>query len=138
MLGYTPFGPLAGGWLTGTYRKGQEYQSGSRMALRPEPYRRFECDSVYEMLDELRAIAQARGHSMGVMALAWPLGYPLVTAPIVGPGRREHFVPLEEALRIKLSSEERRDLDMLFALTNQSVHWRREEQRRNQRKRVFC
>ncbi|MGH3028941.1 MAG: aldo/keto reductase, partial [Gaiellaceae bacterium] len=37
-LGYTPFSPLAGGWLTGKYRRATAYPEGSRMALRPEPY----------------------------------------------------------------------------------------------------
>jgi aryl-alcohol dehydrogenase-like predicted oxidoreductase len=37
-LGFTPFSPLAGGWLTGKYRRGEAYPAGSRMTLRPEPY----------------------------------------------------------------------------------------------------
>jgi len=37
-LGFTPFSPLAGGWLTGKYRRGEEPPAGSRMTLRPEPY----------------------------------------------------------------------------------------------------
>ncbi|MGZ8783900.1 MAG: aldo/keto reductase, partial [Gaiellaceae bacterium] len=37
-LGYTPYGPLAGGWLTGKYRRDEEPPAGSRMTLRPEPY----------------------------------------------------------------------------------------------------
>jgi aryl-alcohol dehydrogenase-like predicted oxidoreductase len=40
-LGYTPFSPLAGGWLTGKYRAGEPYPAGSRMTLRPEPYAGF-------------------------------------------------------------------------------------------------
>ena len=35
-LGYTPFSPLAGGWLTGKYRRGEPPPAGSRMTLRPE------------------------------------------------------------------------------------------------------
>ena len=69
-------------------------------------------------LDQLHAYAQARGHSMGGMALAWLPGHPSIPAPIVGSSRIEHFAPIEEALRIKLSNEERRDLDTLFALTS--------------------
>ena len=36
-LGYTPFSPLAGGWLTGKYRRGEPLPPGSRMTMRPEP-----------------------------------------------------------------------------------------------------
>src|SRR5918912_433782 len=41
-LGFTPFGPLAGGWLTGKYRRGQPTPVGSRMSQRPEPYLRYD------------------------------------------------------------------------------------------------
>ena len=37
-LGFTPFGPLAGGWLTGKYRRGETAPPGSRMSLKPGPY----------------------------------------------------------------------------------------------------
>src|SRR6266850_1957371 len=40
-LGFTAFGPLAGGWLTGKYQPDQPYPAGSRMTLRPEPYERY-------------------------------------------------------------------------------------------------
>src|ERR671911_1484242 len=43
-LGYTPFSPLAGGWLTGKYQPGEPYPTGSRMTLRPDPYASFEDD----------------------------------------------------------------------------------------------
>ncbi|MBD0338647.1 MAG: aldo/keto reductase, partial [Thermoleophilia bacterium] len=49
-LGYTPFGPLAGGWLTGKYRRGEPHPPGSRMRLRPEPYARFVDDRVFDAL----------------------------------------------------------------------------------------
>jgi aryl-alcohol dehydrogenase-like predicted oxidoreductase len=45
-LGFTPFGPLAGGWLTGKYRRGAEPPPGSRMTLRPEPYEHLRDDTV--------------------------------------------------------------------------------------------
>src|SRR4051812_19419362 len=40
-LGFTPFSPLAGGWLTGKYARGAEAPIGSRMSQRPEPYAAF-------------------------------------------------------------------------------------------------
>src|SRR5436190_11344082 len=43
-ISYQAFSPLAGGWLTGKYRRGEPYPEGSRMALRPEPYRDLEDD----------------------------------------------------------------------------------------------
>ena len=46
-LGYTPFSPLAGGWLTGKYRRGEEPPAGSRMTQRPEPYEEYVTDRVF-------------------------------------------------------------------------------------------
>src|SRR5262249_14413793 len=49
-LGFTPFSPLAGGWLTGKYRRDEPAPSGSRMTLRPEPYEHLRSDRVYDAL----------------------------------------------------------------------------------------
>ena len=43
-LGFTPFSPLAGGWLTGKYKRDEEPPAGSRMTLRPEPYLHLQAD----------------------------------------------------------------------------------------------
>jgi aryl-alcohol dehydrogenase-like predicted oxidoreductase len=113
-LGYTPFSPLAGGWLAGVYRAGQPFPPGSRMALRPEPYRHYERPEVFDRLAKLDAWARARGLSMASAALAWVLGHPRVTAAIVGPSRPEHFEPIEQALPTRLDADARRELDGLF------------------------
>ncbi|HVM16426.1 MAG TPA: aldo/keto reductase, partial [Gaiellaceae bacterium] len=52
-LGFTPFGPLSGGWLAGRYRRGEPPPGGSRMTLRPEPYEHLRADRVYDALDRL-------------------------------------------------------------------------------------
>ena len=52
-LGYTPFSPLAGGWLTGKYRRGEAPPAGSRMTLRPEPYVGYASDRVFDALEAL-------------------------------------------------------------------------------------
>ena len=60
-LGYEAFGPLAGGWLAGRYRRGEAYPDGSRMTQRPDGYRNYESDAVFdalEALDERRARAR--------------------------------------------------------------------------------
>src|ERR1044071_2217424 len=70
---YQAFSPLAGGWLTGKYRRGEEAPEGSRMTMRPEPYRPLETERVYDGLDALASAADAHGVSMGGLALAWAL-----------------------------------------------------------------
>jgi aryl-alcohol dehydrogenase-like predicted oxidoreductase len=109
-LGYTPFSPLAGGWLTGKYRAGQPFPSGSRMTLRPEPYQQFLHEPIFQRLDRLQAYATERGTSMAALALAWLMAQPLVTAPIIGPRRLEHFEPVQQALELNLSAEERQKI----------------------------
>jgi aryl-alcohol dehydrogenase-like predicted oxidoreductase len=113
-LGYTPFSPLAGGLLTGKYQLGQEYPAGSRMTLRPEPYFRYWNEGTFEGLERLRAEAERRGVSIGGLALAWVMSHPLVTAPIIGPRRPEHFQPVREALELRLSAEEREGITGLI------------------------
>ncbi|MEM7286239.1 MAG: aldo/keto reductase [Actinomycetota bacterium] len=99
-LGVTPFSPLLGGLLTGKYDLEADYPSGSRMTLRPEPYLQYWTPAVFAAIDELAGIAADHGVSTAGMALAWVMGHPLVTAPIVGPRRPDHFAPVEEALAI--------------------------------------
>jgi aryl-alcohol dehydrogenase-like predicted oxidoreductase len=84
------------------------------MTLRPEPYERFLNDATFDGLAQLRAEAEARGISMGGLALAWVLANPLVTSPIIGPRKASHFTPVTEALSMALSPEERADLTNLF------------------------
>jgi aryl-alcohol dehydrogenase-like predicted oxidoreductase len=105
-LGYTPFSPLAGGWLTGKYQANQPFPTGSRMTLRPEPYQQFLNERTFRSLNRLQAYAAERGTDMATLALAWVMAQPLVTAPIIGPRRLEHFEPVQRALEIKLTMEE--------------------------------
>ena len=113
-LGYTPFSPLAGGWLTGKYRAGEPFPAGSRMTLRPEPYQKLLDERIFHGLDALRAYAAEQGTDMASLALAWVMAHPLVTAPIVGPRRPEQLEPARQALGIQLTSEERENIAAFF------------------------
>jgi aryl-alcohol dehydrogenase-like predicted oxidoreductase len=101
-LGFTPFSPLAGGWLTGKYRRDRPPAAGSRMAMRPEPYAHLRDDRIYDALDRLAAAAVERGTTTSVLALAWLLADPRVTAVVVGPRRPDHLAPALEALHTEL------------------------------------
>lgn len=113
-LGYEAFGPLAGGWLTGRYRRGADYPEGSRMTQRPDGYRKYENDAVFDALDALEAQAQEHGVSMAGLALAWLLGVPEITAIVVGPTCAEHLDPVREALSVQLPAQAHADLRGLF------------------------
>ena len=113
-LGFTPFSPMAGGWLSGKYRAAGDYPTGSRMTLRPEPYAHLLRDEVFAGLDALDARAKARGVDMPTLALAWVLGHPAVSAIIVGPRRPAHLDPALAAVDVALDQAERLELAALF------------------------
>ena len=114
-LGYTPFSPLAGGWLTGKYRRDEPPPPGSRMTLRPEPYAGYTSGRVFDALEELERLATERGTSMAGLALAWALALPELTGVVIGPGRAGHLAPAFEALTLSLSEAERDHLTEVFS-----------------------
>ena len=109
-LGYTPFSPLAGGWLTGKYRSSESFPTGSRMTLRPEPYQKFLNERTFNTLKALQTYATEYGTDITALSLAWLMNHPRVTAPIVGPRRSEHLEPVQRALEIKLTLVEHREI----------------------------
>ena len=114
-VAYLAFGPLAGGWLTGKYRRGAPFPAGSRMTQRPEPYQEFVTDQTFEALARLQAIAAGRGTSMAGLALAWLLADDRVTQIVIGPGRPEHLAPAAEALAHPVTEQERGMIDEAVA-----------------------
>ena len=109
-LGFTPFSPLAGGWLTGKYRAGEPPPPGSRMTQRPEGYRHLDTPATYRGLELFAHAAAERGVDTTTLALAWVLSHPLVTGVVVGPRNPGHLEPLQEALGLDLSEAERDDV----------------------------
>ncbi len=114
-LGYTPFSPLAGGWLTGKYRRGEELPTGSRMTLRPEPYEHLRNDLTYDALEAFEALADERGTTPAALAIAWLLAQPQVTAVVLGPRSPEQLRPALDALELELSAAEVEAIGSVFA-----------------------
>jgi aryl-alcohol dehydrogenase-like predicted oxidoreductase len=92
-LGFTPFSPLAGGWLTGKYRRDAPPPAGSRMTMRPEPYEHLRTDAVYDAIEQLAVVGDP-----ATLALAWLFAQPDVTAVVIGPRRPEQLQPALAAL----------------------------------------
>jgi aryl-alcohol dehydrogenase-like predicted oxidoreductase len=103
-LPYAAFGPLAGGWLTGKYRRGEEFPAGSRMTLRSGPYERYVDDLVFDGLDRLRAEADERGVEPAALAFAWVLAR--AGGAVCGPNRADQLDPILVARDLNLSEDD--------------------------------
>jgi aryl-alcohol dehydrogenase-like predicted oxidoreductase len=88
---YAAYSPLAGGFLTGKYRLGQIPESGSRLDLFPEPYRRFLNQETFQRIEQLAQKARSSGRSMAQESLHFVLNVPGIDAAIIAPRKREHF-----------------------------------------------
>lgn len=113
-IAFTVFGPLEGGWLAGKYRRGEPLPAGSRMTLRPEPYRHLDDAAVYDGLEQFEAAAAKRGVDMPTLAFAWLLSDPRVEGVVVGPRSPDHLDPAVAARDLHLSPADRDQLASLF------------------------
>jgi aryl-alcohol dehydrogenase-like predicted oxidoreductase len=112
-VAYLAFSPLAGGWLTGKYRRGEPFPAGSRMTHRPGPYQAFLAGRTFEVLGQLADLAASRGTSMAGLAIGWLLADARVTQVVIGPGRPEHLAPVREALEHPVTGEERAAIERM-------------------------
>ena len=106
-IGVIPYSPLAGGFLTGKYRRGQTPPRSQR-AGRAKQYM---TDRGFAVIDELERIAGARGTAIAAVALAWLLARPSITAPIIGANTPAQLAELLPASSLELSADERASLD---------------------------
>lgn len=106
-LGVIPYSPLAGGLLTGKYRRGVEAKEGTR----GWNLRHAFTERNFVIIDKLDEIAQARGRTVLQVALAWIKQQPAVTSPIIGVNTVEQWREMEGALGWKLTEDELRTLN---------------------------
>jgi aryl-alcohol dehydrogenase-like predicted oxidoreductase len=93
-LRYTAFSPLAGGFLTGKYRFGEEPPSDSRLAHAPEACAGYSNEQCFTAIERLRRLAEARRESMAEAALRFVLDTPGVDGLIIAPRRVDQFASL--------------------------------------------
>jgi aryl-alcohol dehydrogenase-like predicted oxidoreductase len=106
--------PLAGGWLTGTYRPGEPYPEGTRAAKVPTGIvTRIRSERVERLVPLLEQFAAERGHSIVELALAWVISRPEVALALTGFDRPEHVAANVKAVDWKLSTDDLKELDSL-------------------------
>jgi aryl-alcohol dehydrogenase-like predicted oxidoreductase len=106
-MGVIPWSPLAGGWLTGRYRKGADLPDTHRAQRIPARYDLSLPGNQrkLEAADALAKLADEAGMSLIEMALGFVLSHPAVTAPIIGPRTMEQLESQLGAADVELSDE---------------------------------
>lgn len=117
-LGILPWSPLAGGLLTGKYRKGQAAPEGSRMAKWQQRYDRFDKDPKnWNIVEALVEVAASLDKSPSQVALAWLLHQEAVTSVIFGARTVAQLDDNLGAADVTLSKEHLAALDAASALS---------------------
>jgi len=104
-IGVIPWSPLARGFLAGNRRKG-DFGDTSRAKTDEFAHRLYYADSDFTVADRVVELAGRHGVKPTMVALAWVLAQPEVTAPIVGASKLAHLEDAVNALNVRLSSED--------------------------------
>lgn len=110
-VGVIPYSPLAGGFLTGKYRRDNVPASARAEGIQ----RRYLNDRGFAVLDALDHVAAARGLTVAQTALAWLLTQPVITAPIIGANSVAQLNESLGAAGVRLNSEEMAELNAVSA-----------------------
>jgi len=110
-IGLVTFSPLAGGFLSGKYRKGEKPPEGSRYEKVDSSRNKRFAPETLDVVEKLLVMAEAKGITLSELAHAWLMQRPGITAPIVGPRTVEHLKAALKACEVELSDEERTRID---------------------------
>jgi len=112
-LGILPWSPLAGGFLTGKFRKGQPPPHGARRSVPEGQFLKVDDEKDYALIDELEKIAGQHGASIPQAALNYLLRKPAVSSVIMGAKTPEQLADNLRTVEWKLTREEVARLDEL-------------------------
>jgi aryl-alcohol dehydrogenase-like predicted oxidoreductase len=110
-----PWSPLAGGLLTGKYQRNSPPPPDSRFAdIAENPQRRARMnEQVFDVVDELKPLAQEKGCTLSQLTLAWCVQQPGVTSPIIGPRTMAQLQDNLKALEVVITDADRAKIDDL-------------------------
>jgi len=114
-LGVLVWSPLAGGLLSGKYRRGQQPPQGSRGLTDWGEPPVYDTEGLYDIIEVLVKIAEQRGVSAAQVALAYTLAKPAVTSLVIGARTDEQLADNLAAADLTLSDDERSQLDAASA-----------------------
>ncbi len=115
-IGIIPWSPIGGGLLSGKYNREDPTPAGARYSTPDNPImerRVREKDRIFDVVEQLKPIAEARGCTLAQLALAWSMVHPGVTSAIIGPRTMEQLEDNLGALSVALSAEELAQIDAI-------------------------
>jgi aryl-alcohol dehydrogenase-like predicted oxidoreductase len=115
-IGVIPYSPLAGGFLTGKYRKDKPLPD----SVRARGLQHALNDRNYSLIELMDAIGKVHQSTISQVALAWMLADSVITSPIIGPNTLTQLKDNLDALAAELNSEEMESL-------NKATHWQKPE-----------
>ena len=109
--GVIPWSPLAGGLLTGKYGRNKPAPEDGRYAERSQHFARRVTEALYDALESIEALCDAKKVSMSRFTLAWVMQQPGVTSPIIGPRNMEQLRDNLKALEVEVTAEDCKQVD---------------------------
>lgn len=106
-IGIIPWSPLAEGFLTGKFKRGDPFPDNSRVTQGGRKY----TEAAYVVVDAVVELAQEKGCTAGQLALAWCRDQPGVTSPIIGPRTPEQLDNNLGASEVRLTDADHARLD---------------------------
>jgi len=115
-LGVLPWSPLAGGFLSGKYRRGEVAPSGSRYEQLKSRFARYDHDRGWKVVEAVCAVAKELGATPSQVALAWLLQREGVSSVIFGARTKEQLDDNLRAAELKLDDAHKKTLDTVSAI----------------------
>ncbi len=110
-VGILPYFPLANGFLTGKYRRGEPAPEGTRLA---ENDRGMFTEQMFDLPESLERFCAERGHTVLELAFAWLLANPSVSCVIAGATKVEQVVANSKAAGWRLTEDDMDEIDGLL------------------------
>ncbi len=112
-IGFIPYSPLAGGFLTGKYKRGQPVPENTRASWHPY-VQSFLTDANFDRIEALQAWCQARDRGLNELAQTWILAQPQVCSVISGSTSLEHVLSNVKAAEWKLLDEDLTEINQIL------------------------
>ena len=106
-MGVIPWSPLAGGWLSGKFRKGADLPTEGRARMLPQRFDPAIPENArkLDLIEELMKVAADAGCSLAHLAMAFVVAHPAVTAAIIGPRTMEQLTDTLAGAEVNLDDE---------------------------------